>query len=235
MQRVILELKFDDRFPTWMRDLVECCDLHRSSMGKYVHCMNQVPRRSDALRIRERMNEWMHNFMAGDLPPTLGGVEAAVLALLVAFCIGHIVAWTYMLTHTGLSYSQMFTSSLLVLPVIVALTMMLLAGNILIALGLLSIFAMIRFRNVLKDTRDTTFILWAVVEGVAAGTQRLSVGVIGAIVVAAVFLYVRATAFGSRHRYDVVVSVQWSGNGSTRDAQGRFPPAYAAGAARQPA
>src|SRR5439155_22364639 len=34
-------------------------------------------------------------------------------------------------------------------------------------------------------------------------------------VVAAVFLYTRVTAFGSRHRYDVVVSVQWSGNGST--------------------
>jgi hypothetical protein len=161
------------------------------------------------------MNEWLHSFMSGNLPPTLGGAEAALLALLVAFCIGHVVAWTYMLTHTGLSYSQTFTASLLVLPVIVTLTMMLLAGNILIALGLLSIFAMIRFRNVLKDTRDTTFILWAVVEGVAAGTQRLSVGVIGAIVVAAVFLYVRATAFGSRHRYDVVVSVQWSGNGST--------------------
>lgn len=25
----------------------------------------------------------------------------------------------------------------------------------------------------------------------------------------------RATSFGSRHRYDVVVSVHWSGNGST--------------------
>jgi hypothetical protein len=161
------------------------------------------------------MSDSIHNFLAGDLPATLGGAEAALLALLVAFCIGHVIAWTYMLTHTGLSYSQMFTSSLLVLPVIVALTMMLLAGNILIALGLLSIFAMIRFRNVLKDTRDTTFILWAVVEGVSAGTHRLGVGVIGALVVAAVFLYVRLTAFGSRHRYDVVVSVQWSGNGST--------------------
>jgi hypothetical protein len=93
--------------------------------------------------------------------------------------------------------------------------MMLLAGNLLIALGLLSVFAMIRFRNVLKDTRDTTFILWAVVEGVAAGTQRLSIGVVGVLVVAAIFLYVRLTSFGSRHRYDVVVSVQWSGNGST--------------------
>src|SRR5688500_14680822 len=44
VRQVILELKFDDRFPTWMRDLVECCDLHRASMGKYVHCLNQVNR-----------------------------------------------------------------------------------------------------------------------------------------------------------------------------------------------
>jgi hypothetical protein len=42
--QVILELKFDDRFPTWMRDMVECCDLHRCSMGKYAHCMDRVPR-----------------------------------------------------------------------------------------------------------------------------------------------------------------------------------------------
>ena len=61
-----------------------------------------------------------------------------------------------MLTHSGVSYSQTFTSSLLVLPVVVAMTMMLLAGNLLVAIGLLSVFAMIRFRNVLKDTRDTS-------------------------------------------------------------------------------
>jgi len=161
------------------------------------------------------MDTLFQSLLPTDLPPTLGGGEYVLLALLVAFCIGHIIAWTYMLTHAGLSYSQTFCASLLVLPVLVALTMMLLAGNILIALGLLSIFAMIRFRNVLKDTRDTTFILWAVVEGVACGTQRLSLGVLAVIVIAAIYLYTRVTSFGSRHRYDVVVSVQWSGNGST--------------------
>src|SRR4029079_5842950 len=161
------------------------------------------------------MNELFNSFLSPDLPAASGGAEAVLLALLLAFVIGHIIAWTYMLTHTGLSYSQMFASSLLVLPVIVALTMMLLAGNILIALGLLSVFAMIRFRNVLKDTRDTTFILWAVVEGVAAGTERLSIGIVGGIVIALVFLYIRATGFGIRHRYVVVLSLQWSGNGST--------------------
>lgn len=161
------------------------------------------------------MNDWLQGLVRPDLPTALGGPELALLALLIAFCMGHVVAWTYMLTHSGVSYSQTFTSSLLVLPVIVAMTMMLLAGNLLVAIGLLSVFAMIRFRNVLKDTRDTSYILWAVVEGVAAGTQRFSIGILGGLLVALAFSYVRLTAFGSRHRYDVVISLQWSGNGTT--------------------
>jgi SPX domain protein involved in polyphosphate accumulation len=40
---VILELKFDDRFPLWMRTLVQACDLYRTKMGKYFHCMEQMP------------------------------------------------------------------------------------------------------------------------------------------------------------------------------------------------
>src|SRR3954471_20808892 len=168
------------------------------------------------------MNDFFQSLMHADIPTALGGPELAFLSLLIAFCLGHIVSWTYMLTHSGLSYSQMFTSSLLALPVIVAMTMMLLAGNLLVAMGLLSIFAMIRFRNVLKDTRDTTFILWAVVEGVASGTQRFSIGIVGGIVIALVYLYIRTTHFGARNRYDVVVSLQWSGNGSTHALKNVF-------------
>jgi len=80
-----------------------------------------------------------------------------------------------------MSYSQMFTASLLVMPVLVALVMVLMASNVLIALGLLAVFAMIRFRNVLKDTRDTTFVLWAIAEGVACGTMRFGIAVAAAV------------------------------------------------------
>jgi hypothetical protein len=168
------------------------------------------------------MSDFLRSLTNTDIPSALGGPELAVLSLLIAFCLGHVVSWTYMLTHSGLSYSQMFTSSLLVLPVTVAMTMMLLSGNLLIAVGLLSIFAMIRFRNVLKDTRDTTFILWAVVEGVSAGTQRFSIAIVGGLLIAFVYGYVRSTHFGSRNRYDVVLSLQWSGGASAHSLQHVF-------------
>jgi len=156
--------------------------------------------------------DWIDYLMANDFAGSQIGPETALLVMLVAFCIGHLIAWTYMWTHTGLSYSQMFTSSLLVQPVIVSLVMLLMAGNILVAIGVLSIFAMIRFRNVLKDTRDTTYILWGIVEGVAVGNQRFGIAVLGAVVISLIFIYLRVTSFGGRHRYDVILSLEWAGN-----------------------
>jgi len=156
------------------------------------------------------MSEWLQMIMEGDGLAAAVGPETALLVLVVAFCIGHIIAWVYIWTHTGLSYSQMFTASLLALPVIVALIMLLMAGSFIVALGLFAIIAIVRFRNVLKDTRDTTFILWAIVEGMGCGTMRFGTAILGCLFVAAVFLYMRFTSFGGRHRYDVIVSLQWT-------------------------
>jgi hypothetical protein len=157
------------------------------------------------------------NFFSTDLSTTAAGPQAALLAMLLCFCIGHVVAWVYMWTHDGLSYSKMFTMSLLAMPVIVALVMILMAGNIVLAVGLLAVFTVVRFRNVLKDTRDTTFVLWAIIEGMACGTMRFGVAVLGCVLVSLVFIYLKLTAFGGRHRYDVVVNLQWRGSGDSLD------------------
>jgi len=144
----------------------------------------------------------------------VGSPETTLLVVLLAFAIGQVIGWVYMWTHLGLSYSRMFVASLVVLPVIVALVMVLMQGNIVIAFGLLAVFAVVRFRNVLKDTRDTVFILWAISLGMAVGTHRFATGVLGCACVALIFLYLRMTMFGSRHRYDVVLSLHWTGGGS---------------------
>lgn len=39
---VVLELKFTDRFPNWMRNLVLTFNLCRGSMAKYVHCIQAI-------------------------------------------------------------------------------------------------------------------------------------------------------------------------------------------------
>jgi hypothetical protein len=157
------------------------------------------------------MNTWLNTIMSGDAGASAQAPEGLLLSLLLAFCLGHVIGWVYMLTHVGLSYSQMFVCSLLVIPTLVSLTMALMSGDIVIAFGLLAVFAIVRFRNVLKDPRDTTFIMWAILEGMAAGTSRYSLALVSSICVALIFLYLKTTSFGGRHRFDVVVSLQSEG------------------------
>lgn len=164
------------------------------------------------------MDGWRDILFHGDIGATTMSWETVLLVVLLAFCVGHLIGWVYMWSHIGLSYSRMFVASLVVIPVIVSLVMTLMSGNIIIAFGLLAVFAVVRFRNVLKDTRDTTFILWGIVMGLGIGTLRFSTTLIGCFVVGMVFLYLRLSGFGSRHRYDVILSLHWTGAGRATEA-----------------
>ena len=158
------------------------------------------------------MNDWWNMLLESDYGAASGGPGTALFVALLAFVIGQFIGWVYMWTHKGLSYSQTFVASLVVIPVIVSMMMMLMSNSIAFAFGLLAVFAVVRFRNVLKDTRDTTFILWSIMEGLGVGTLRPSTAVIGAAAVASVLIYLRMTSFGSRHRYDAVLTLQLTGD-----------------------
>jgi hypothetical protein len=157
-------------------------------------------------------SDWWRMFLESDYGQAAGGLQTVLFILLLSFLIGQLVGWVYMWTHTGLSYSQSFVSSLAVLPMILALMMLVMAGSVVIAFGLLAVFAVVRFRNVLKDTRDTTFILWAILEGLAVGTMRYTTAVIAAVGMSAVLGYLCLIAYGRRHRYDAVLALQLTGN-----------------------
>jgi hypothetical protein len=136
--------------------------------------------------------------------------------IILAFAVGMFMGFVYMWTHDALSYSRTFVSALAVMPLIVSMLMLAMAGNIFVAFGLLGVFGVVRFRNVLKDTRDTIFILWAVMEGIAIGTTRFSTGALGALGIAAAFLCLRFVSFGTRQRYDAVLNLRVTGDVTAR-------------------
>ena len=115
------------------------------------------------------------SLLTGDFASAPTNMPAMVLGLLVAFAAGHLVAWVYMWTHSGLSYSKSFVNSLVVIPTVVSLVMMVLSNNLITAFGLMAVFAIVRFRNILRDTLDTTYILVVIVIGMAAERFRSAV------------------------------------------------------------
>ncbi len=153
------------------------------------------------------MNDWI---LRGDYAATPLNVPVLLLGLLLAFATGQIIAWIYMLTHSGLSYSRSFVNSLVVMPLLVALVMQVLNNNLVTAFGLMAVFAIVRFRNILRDTLDTTYVLSVIVLGMACGTSKFTTAVLGCGIVSLVFLTLWYTSFGSRHRYDVIVNLHWA-------------------------
>lgn len=102
------------------------------------------------------MTDWLIN---GDYAAAPLNIPAMLLGLMLAFLAGQLMAWVYMGTHAGLSYSRSFVTSLVIIPVLVALVMAVLSNNLVTAFGLMAVFAIVRFRNVLRDTMDTAYVL----------------------------------------------------------------------------
>jgi uncharacterized membrane protein YqhA len=88
------------------------------------------------------------------------------------------------------------------MTLIVSLVMFVIGNSIITAFGLLGALALIRFRNVLKDTRDTVFVFIALVTGMAVGSQRFMTAIVGTIAMSLAALYLNMTSFGSQGRFD---------------------------------
>ena len=134
--------------------------------------------------------------------PSTGGTftpESVLLSLLLAFVLGQTLAWVYYFTHSGLSYSRTFVQSLVLITVVVAMIMAIIGNNITTAFGLMGALALIRFRNVIKDTRDIVFVFCTLVMGMAAGSQHYALAIMGTVFLSLITIYLHFTGFGS-HR-----------------------------------
>src|ERR1051325_233181 len=94
----------------------------------------------------------MNALFEGDHAAAPTSFQALMIALILAYVFGQLIAWVYVFTHSGVSYSRSFVVSLIVLPVLVALVLVVMSNNLVTAFGLIAIFAVVRFRNVLRDT-----------------------------------------------------------------------------------
>jgi len=147
--------------------------------------------------------------------PSAGGPftpEAVLLSLLLAFVLGQVLAWVYYFTHSGLSYSKSFVQSLVLITVVVAMVMAVIGTSIITAVGLMGALAIIRFRNIIKDTRDIAFIFCTLVVGMAAGSQRYAVAIVGTIILSLIAIYLHLTGFGTHQPHNGFLRFSFRGH-----------------------
>jgi len=152
----------------------------------------------------------LEQLLQGDQAAEPVRFQAVILGMLLSFVCGQVMAWVYMFTHSGLSYSRSYVNALVILPFLVSTVMMVLSNNLVTAFGLMALFAIVRFRNILRDTLDTCYILSAITLGMACGTGRHGTAIAGLVLLSLMLVYLSFTSFGNRQRYDVILNLMWT-------------------------
>ena len=125
--------------------------------------------------------------MPGFLTKALSESQAAdpwevFVRLLAALVLGWAVSWVYSRTTSGEESATSLPTTLVLLAVLIAMVTQVIGDNVARAFSLVGALSIVRFRTVVRDTRDTAFVIFAVVVGMAVGSQQPWVAVLGLVV-----------------------------------------------------
>ena len=124
-----------------------------------------------------------YEFMTMGISPV-----AMTVNLLVALGIAIFIYFIYRKTFSGVAYAKNYNISLVITCLISAMAMMMLRSNLALSLGTLGVLSIIRFRNAVKEPKDISYMFWAIIAGLCAGTSAYLLAIIGSVVIAVVLL-----------------------------------------------
>ena len=133
------------------------------------------------------------------------GPTDILINMALAFVLGLIISYVYKVTHKGLSYSQSFMLTIVFVTFIVALVMMVIGNNLARAFALVGALSIIRFRTVIKDTKDTAYIFLGLASGMASGTSSYFLAIAGTGFFSVVALVLHATNYGSFYKSEFLL------------------------------
>ena len=95
---------------------------------------------------------------------------------------------------------------------LVAIVMMTVRNSLATAFTLVGALSIIRFRTVVKDTRDTAFVFGALALGMAAGLGFWELAALGTVAICALALVLYATNFGALYKSEFILRFTFDQN-----------------------
>jgi uncharacterized membrane protein YhiD involved in acid resistance len=133
------------------------------------------------------------------------GPSEILINMALAFVLGLFISYIYKTTHKGLSYSQSFMLTIVFVTFIVAMVMMVIGNNLARAFALVGALSIIRFRTVIKDTKDTAFIFLGLAAGMATGTSSYFLAFAGSLFFGLIAFVLHATNYGSFYKSEFLL------------------------------
>jgi uncharacterized membrane protein YhiD involved in acid resistance len=128
------------------------------------------------------MPEWLSRLQDAEGAVT---PEALAARLILAVVFGVAVAAVYRVSHGREKRDGLPTmTTLVLLSILIAMVSMVIGNSVARAFSLVGALSIVRFRTVVDDTRDTAYVIFSVIVGMAAGAGLVWVPVVGIPIVA---------------------------------------------------
>ena len=145
------------------------------------------------------VNEWFTQQMASLTPMKM------VLALLMGFIVGMIIALVYRKAFRGVLFSPSFANTLIMLCMITTPVVMCIKSDIALSMGMVGALSIVRFRTAVKDPMDTAYMFWALTMGILLGAGLHLVAIIVVLCIGVLMFVLSVVKFSNPNSYLLVV------------------------------
>ena len=137
--------------------------------------------------------------------PDIVDWRTALISITLAFALAQAVAFVYMRTFRGLSYSRTLVQGMALASIVTCMLMLAIGNSIAAGIGIAGGLSIIRFRTTMRDPRDMVFVFTALAAGIASGLQAYAAAIAGTAIFLIAALALDFTAFGARRHFDGLV------------------------------
>ena len=153
------------------------------------------------------------SLVTSNIPVNFNFLEV-IANILMSFILASVVAIVYRRTHRGLSYSQGFVISIVMLGMITSVVMMVIGNNLAKAFTLVGALSIIRFRTAVKDPRDIAYVFLVLAIGMACGTNNYYLGIISTVMISLIIALLNRINFGSITKHEYILRFLQTGEHS---------------------
>ena len=119
----------------------------------------------------------------------------SLLVIGTSIILGILISVVYMKTHEKDNFNSGFSTTLIMLPVIISIIILLVGNNVARAFSLAGAFSIIRFRSAPGDPKDIAYIFFTLAIGLTCGMGYITYAVLFTLILSAVMIGLHMTKF----------------------------------------
>ena len=119
----------------------------------------------------------------------------SLLVIGTSIILGILISVVYMKTHEKDNFNSGFSTTLIMLPVIISIIILLVGNNVARAFSLAGAFSIIRFRSAPGDPKDIAYIFFTLAIGLTCGMGYIAYGFLFTLIISAVMIGLHITKF----------------------------------------